>query len=54
MTIGRTTQARARMQPRGNCVEVLVDLDTSERQRLQRAVALAAGLAPPKQETTPG
>ena len=53
MTIGRTTQARARMQPRGNCVEVLVDLDTSERQRLQRAVALAAGLAPPKQETTP-
>src|SRR5215472_33845 len=53
MTIGRTTQARARIQPRGNCVEALADLDTSERQRLQHSVALAAGLAPPKQGTTP-
>lgn len=53
MTIGRTTEARARMQQRDNCVEALVDLDNSERHRHQRAGTLAPKPAPLKQGTTP-
>ena len=40
MTVGLRTQARARMQQRDSGVEALVDLDNSERQRLQRTPRL--------------